>query len=95
MSDRPAKPSPLALDADGNPRAIRPGADWRAFPGTSYTDIRLETAVLGPGGASVAKITIDRPEVRNAFRPTTLFELTDAFERARNDREVGVILLTG
>jgi len=95
VSDRTAKPSPLALDADGNPRSIRPGADWVAMPGTSYTDIRLETAVLGPGEASVAKITIDRPEVRNAFRPNTLFELIDAFERARNDREVGVILLTG
>lgn len=43
----------------------------------------------------IAKITINRPEVRNAFRPQTLFELTDAFERARNDASVGVIVLTG
>ena len=55
----------------------------------SYTDIRYDTV---PG---IAKITINRPEVRNAFRPTTLFELSDAFERARNDQEVGVIILTG
>ncbi|MDQ6743815.1 MAG: 1,4-dihydroxy-2-naphthoyl-CoA synthase [Candidatus Dormibacteraeota bacterium] len=43
----------------------------------------------------IAKITINRPEVRNAFRPTTLFELGHAFNRARDDAEVGVIILTG
>jgi len=58
-------------------------------PSGEYTDIRYETA------EGIAKITIDRPEVRNAFRPTTLFELSDAFERARNDSGVGVIILTG
>jgi naphthoate synthase len=59
----------------------------------SYTDIRYET---GNGDAEgIAKITIDRPEVRNAFRPQTLFELTDAFERARDDLDVGVVVLTG
>ncbi|HUG74129.1 MAG TPA: 1,4-dihydroxy-2-naphthoyl-CoA synthase [Acidimicrobiia bacterium] len=61
--------------------------DWR--PDGDYTDIRYETL---PG---IAKVTIDRPEVRNAFRPTTLFELSDAFERARDDQTVGVIILTG
>jgi len=54
-----------------------------------YTDIRYETI------AGIAKITIDRPEVRNAFRPTTLFELSDAFEQARDDANIGVIILTG
>jgi naphthoate synthase len=43
----------------------------------------------------VAKITINRPEVRNAFRPQTLFEMSAAFEDAREDPEVGVIILTG
>ena len=43
----------------------------------------------------MAKITIDRPEVRNAFRPQTLFELSDAFNRARDDDQIGVIILTG
>ncbi len=43
----------------------------------------------------IAKITINRPEVRNAFRPQTLFELEDAFALAREDQSVGVILLTG
>jgi naphthoate synthase len=61
--------------------------DWKRDD--EYTDVRYETL---PG---IAKITIARPEVRNAFRPTTLFELSDAFERARNDQDVGVIILTG
>src|SRR4029079_11852940 len=62
-------------------------ADWKSV--RDYTDIRLETT------DRIAKITIDRPEVRNAFRPTTLFELTEAFEWARNAPEVGAIILTG
>ena len=86
------EPSSVALDADGTPRSIRPGAEWK--PGaTDFSDIRYETTELE--GGAVAKITINRPEVRNAFRPRTLFELQTAFERARNDPEVGVIILTG
>ncbi|MFL6102669.1 MAG: 1,4-dihydroxy-2-naphthoyl-CoA synthase [Actinomycetes bacterium] len=54
-----------------------------------YRDISYETA------EGIAKITICRPEVRNAFRPQTLFELADAFNRARDDIGVGVIILTG
>jgi naphthoate synthase len=82
----------VALDADGNLRAVRPGAVWKPG-GTDFTDVRYETAELE--GGLVAKITIDRPEVRNAFRPGTLFELRDAFELARDDPTVGVIILTG
>ena len=41
----------------------------------------------------MAKITIDRPELRNAFRPETLIEISDALERAREDTSVGVIVL--
>ena len=55
----------------------------------TYEDIRLER----DGG--IAKITICRPEVRNAFRPKTLFELIDAFSRAREDSTIGVIIFTG
>jgi len=55
-----------------------------------YSDIRYELS-----GDGIAKITIDRPEVRNAFRPQTVIELSDAFERAREDTSVGVIVLTG
>jgi len=61
--------------------------DWVASG--EWEDIRYETA----GG--IAKLTINRPEVRNAFRPTTLFELARAFQIARDDPAVGVILLTG
>jgi naphthoate synthase len=67
---------------------IRAGADWRPGGG-DYEDIRYELA------EGIAKITIDRPEVRNAFRPETLIEISDALERAREDTEVGVIVLTG
>jgi naphthoate synthase len=59
----------------------------------TYEDIRYE---LGAGDAAgIAKLTIDRPEVHNAFRPETLIELSDAFDRAREDPDVGVIVLTG
>jgi naphthoate synthase len=62
-------------------------------PGGDYTDIRYE---LGSGeSAGIAKITINRPEVRNAFRPETVVELSHAFERAREDQDVGVVILTG
>src|SRR5579885_1156836 len=54
-----------------------------------YVDIKFEKS----GG--IAKITINRPEVRNAFRPRTLTELIDAFNRANEDQEVGVVLFTG
>jgi naphthoate synthase len=66
---------------------IRPAADWQS--GADYHDVRYELA------DGMAKITINRPEVRNAFRPQTLFELADAFDRARDDPGVGVIILTG
>jgi naphthoate synthase len=54
-----------------------------------YGDIRYEKA------DGIAKITIDRPEVRNAFRPQTLVEISAALESAREDTEVGAIILTG
>ncbi len=54
-----------------------------------YEDILFETT------EGIAKITINRPEVRNAFRPKTLFELADAFEGARDDPSIGVIIFTG
>jgi len=54
-----------------------------------FEDIAYETA------DGLAKLTICRPEVRNAFRPQTLFELSRAFDAARDDPRVGVIILTG
>jgi naphthoate synthase len=55
-----------------------------------YSDIRYELS-----GDGIAKITIDRPEVRNAFRPQTLIDISDALSWAREDLDVGVIVLTG
>ena len=55
-----------------------------------YSDIRYELS-----GDGIAKITIDRPEVRNAFRPQTLIEMSHALEQAREATDVGVIVLTG
>ena len=57
--------------------------------GESFADIIYEVA------EGMAKITINRPEVRNAFRPQTLFELQEAFSLARDDDSVGVIIFTG
>jgi naphthoate synthase len=57
--------------------------------GQEYADVVYETA------EGIAKITINRPEVRNAFRPATLFELSHAFNAARDDPGIGVIILTG
>ncbi len=68
-------------------RQIAPALEWR--PAGEYEDIRYEIA------EGIAKITIDRPEVHNAFRPETVIEMADAFDRARKDGEVGVIILTG
>jgi naphthoate synthase len=65
--------------------------EWQAAH--DYQDIRYET---GSGeAAGIAKITINRPEVRNAFRPETVLELSNAFARAREDLEIGVVILTG
>jgi len=65
-----------------------------------YEDIRYEkSAEIGSdpthSGPRIAKITIDRPEVRNAFRPQTIIEISQALEDAREDTQVGVIVLTG
>ncbi len=57
--------------------------------GEKFTDITYQVA------DGMAKITINRPEVRNAFRPQTLFELSDAFNLARDNDQVGVIIFTG
>lgn len=71
-----------------------PGArnipQWQRAEGSeNFTDVRYEIA------EGMAKITINRPEVRNAFRPETLAELQSAFNMARDDDRVGVIIFTG
>ena len=61
-----------------------------------YTDIRYEKSSGESGSSSgIAKITIARPEVRNAFRPRTIIEISRALEDAREDTDIGVIVLTG
>ncbi len=67
--------------------ALRAPIEWRVA--AAYEDIRYEKA------DGIAKITIDRPEVLNAFRPQTLVEVSGALELAREDTEVGVVILTG
>lgn len=62
---------------------------WQSV--SSYEDILYEKAA----GEALAKISINRPEVRNAFRPQTVFEMSRAFADARDDSEVGVVILTG
>jgi len=64
-----------------------PAPDWQSLG--EFGDIRYEVA------EGIAKITICRPEVRNAFRPQTLFEMAEAFNRARDDPGVGAVILTG
>jgi naphthoate synthase len=59
----------------------------------AYTDIRYEKSAAPEPG--IAKITIARPEVRNAFRPRTVIEISRALEDAREDPQIGVIVLTG
>ncbi len=68
-------------------------ARWEAPAGLGYRDILYHSVRFRTG--QVARITINRPEVRNAFRPETVRELIDAFHRAHLDPAVGVILLTG
>ncbi len=62
-------------------------------PAGEYTDIRYEKSQHPEG--TIAKITIDRPEVRNAFRPLTVVEISRALTQAHEDLEVGAIVLTG
>ncbi len=66
---------------------LRAPIEWQSV--AEYDDIRYEKA------DGIAKITIDRPEVLNAFRPQTLIEVSAALELAREDTEVGVVVLTG
>jgi 1,4-dihydroxy-2-naphthoyl-CoA synthase len=65
-----------------------PVTEWHATG--QYEDIRYETTADG-----MAKITICRPEVHNAFRPQTLIEISEALVEARENERVGVIILTG
>jgi naphthoate synthase len=67
--------------------------DGAPADGEPYTDIRYEKSAAPEEG--IAKITIARPEVRNAFRPRTIVEISRALEDAREDTLIGAIVLTG
>lgn len=69
-------------------RKIKPAAKWNKIK--DFKDIKFEKTDDG-----IAKITINRPEVRNAFRPATVFELQEAFNLSREDSSIGVIILCG
>jgi naphthoate synthase len=97
MDSRTRYPIPPVV-AEGSPAftdpshsSITPGTTWESRG--DYTDIRYEVSTGDDSG--IAKLTINRPHVRNAFRPQTLFELQDALNDARDDIEIGVIILTG
>lgn len=82
--DSPAKANPAHS-------SIELACQWQAHG--DYTDIVLETSVGEDDG--IAKITINRPEKRNAFRPQTVKELLHAFDVVRDDPNIGVVILTG
>ena len=73
---------------DRHPTSVMAPMQWTSQ--ADFGDIRYETS-----GDGIAKITINRPEVRNAFRPQTVVEISQALELAREDAEVGAIILTG
>ena len=79
MSDKPG--------AEAAP-VITPALAWTLVAG-DYEDVIYEKA------EGIAKITINRPEVRNAFRPQTVKEMERAFGDARDDGDIGVVILTG
>jgi naphthoate synthase len=74
---------------------IDPVEEFRSWPLPEFETLGEFDDIIYEVGEGIARITINRPERRNAFRPQTLFELSDAFERARDDIAVGVIILRG
>jgi naphthoate synthase len=86
---------PIAGESPAQRGAFALSTNWT--PAGEYTDIRYERAEIGsdPEAPTIAKITIDRPEVRNAFRPLTVIEISQALEQAREDTQVGAVILTG
>lgn len=80
---------------DGLAFCVMTMTTWRNAAEDEYQDIRYEKSGTEDAPGGIAKITIDRPEVRNAFRPRTIVEISRALEDAREDTDVGVIVLTG
>lgn len=74
---------------------IDPVEEFRSWPAPQWERVGEYGDIIYEVAEGIARISINRPERRNAFRPQTLFELSDAFERARDDISVGAIILTG
>jgi len=74
---------------------IDPVEEFRSWPAPAWERFGEFGDIIYEVAEGIARITINRPQVRNAFRPQTLFELTRAFEMARDNVTVGVIILTG
>ena len=72
---------------------VTPPFHWE--PAGAFTDILYEKGAPGSDTEGIARITINRPEVRNAFRPLTVREMQDAMNDARDDASIGVVVLTG
>ncbi len=72
---------------------VAPPFAWESA--SDFTDIRYEKGAAGTDTAGIARITINRPEVRNAFRPLTVTEMRKAMDDARDDSSVGCIVFTG
>ena len=87
----PVAPEDSPVWQDPAHSSMRAGCDWETVG--DYRDIRYEISTGDDAG--IAKITINRPQKRNAFRPQTLFELSHAMNVARDDDRIGVIILTG
>jgi len=87
----PVVPEGSPALADPSFSSIVPACEW--VSAGDYSDIRYELSTGDAAG--IAKLTINRPHKRNAFRPQTLFEMSDAITRARDNDGVGVIVLTG
>ncbi len=97
MDTRKKYTLPAVVDSDSpafkdpSYSSIVPACGWQAQG--NFGDIKYEVSTGDDAG--IAKITINRPNKRNAFRPQTIKELLEAFDMARDDAEIGVIILTG
>ena len=80
--------TPVAKPSTETAERIRPALDWREVD-LGFREVRYHVA------EGIAKITINRPEVRNAFTPRTVEEMRKALLAAKEDRSVGVVILTG
>jgi len=84
----------MSTTLDSTTATVAAATTWKLL--ADYVDIRYEQAIAADGQPeAIAKITINRPQVRNAFRPKTVLELKDAFDKARDNGEIGVVVLTG